>query len=135
MRPALVLCALAIALTACGAAPRDSAKEFEGAERGVAATVEDLESAARDDDPDTVCSKLLAERLLATLREQGTRCVTAVKQAFQDADSLDLTVDDVSIRGERASAKVISGRGSKEKTDTLQLEKVGAGWRIASLSA
>ena len=135
MRPALVLCALALALTACGAAPRDSAKEFEGAERGVAATVEDLESAARDDDPDTVCSKLLAERLLATLREQGTRCVTAVRQAFQDADSLDLTVDDVSIRGARASAKVISGRGSKEKTDTLQLEKVGAGWRIASLSA
>ena len=135
MRPVLVLCALAVALTACGAAPRDSAKEFKGAERGVAATVEDLEAAARDNDPDAVCSKLLAERLLATLRQQGTRCSTAVKQAFQDADSFDLTVDDVSIRGNRASAKVISGTGSKEKTDTLQLEKAGAGWRISSLSA
>ncbi len=135
MRPALVVCALAIALAACGAAPRDSAKEFKGAERGVAATVEDLESAARDDDPNAVCSKLLAERLLATLRQQGTRCITAVRQAFQDADSFDLTVDDVSIRGTRASAKVTSGVGSKEKTDTLQLERVGAGWRISSLSA
>ena len=135
MRPALVLCALALALTACGAAPRDSAKEFKGAERGVAATVEELESAARDDDPEAVCSKLLAERLLATLRQQGTRCTTAVRQAFQDADSLDLTVDDVSIRGDRASAKVISGTGSQEKTDTLQLEKAGPGWRISSLSA
>ncbi len=135
MRPALVLCALAVALAACGAAPRDSAKEFDGAERSVAATVEDLESAARGNDPDAVCSKLLSERLLATLRQQGTRCVTAVKQAFQDADSFDLTVDDVSIRGDRASAKVVSGTGSKEKTDTLQLERVGAGWRISSLSA
>ncbi len=135
MRPALLLCLLALSLAACGAAPRDSAKEFKGAERAVAATVEDLESAARENDSDVVCTKLLAQRLLATLEAQGTTCATAVKQAFEDADSMDLTVDEVTISGTKASAKVTSGTGANKTSDTLELEKVGAAWRISSLQA
>ena len=133
MKPAVALCVLALALAACGAAPRDSAKEFNGAERDVAATIEDLETAARDDDAERVCTKLFSDRLLATLKEQGTNCPTAVEEAFNDADSLDLTVDDVSISGATARTEVTSGQGSKKKTDTLELEKDGAGWRISSL--
>jgi len=135
MRPALLLCVLVLSLSGCGAAPRDSAKEFDGAERAVAAAVEDLESAARENDSAVVCTKLLAERLLTTLKEQGTNCATAVKEAFKDADSLDITVDDVTISGTTASAKVTSGTGGEKKTDTLELEKAGAGWRISSLQA
>ena len=135
MRPALPLCFLVLLLTACGAAPRDSAKEFKGAERAVAAAVEDLESAARENDSGVVCTKLLAERLLATLEEQGTNCATAVKEAFKDADSTDLTVEDVTISGTTASAKVTSGTGGEKTTDTLELEKAGADWRISSLHA
>ncbi|MDP1848982.1 MAG: hypothetical protein Q8K79_14415 [Solirubrobacteraceae bacterium] len=135
MRFAVLLCLLALSLGACGAEPRDSAKEFTGAERAVAAAVEDLESAARDDDTDAVCTKLFAATLLASLEQRGTNCESAVKDAFDDADSMDLTVDDVTIRGERASAKVTSGTGSNKKTDTLELEKVGAAWRISSLRA
>jgi hypothetical protein len=136
MRPALLpLCVLALTLAACGAAPRDSAKEFQGDERAVAAAVEDLESAARDDDSEAVCTKLLAQRLLATITENGKNCATAVKDAFQDADAMELTVDDVTIRGATASAKVTSGTGAKKRTDTLELEKVGATWRITSLRA
>jgi hypothetical protein len=135
MRPALLLCVLTLLLTACGAEPRDSAKEFTGDERAVAKAVEDLESAARDNDSDIVCTKLLAERLLTTLKEKGTNCQTAVKDAFKDADAMDLTVDDVTINGEQASAKVTSGRGDSQQTDTLQLEKSGAAWRISSLRA
>ena len=134
MRPAVLLCVLSLALAACGAAPRNSAEDFEGAERSVAAAVEDLESAARDDDSAEVCTKLLAERLLASLEKQETNCATAVKDAFQDADSLDLTVDDVTISGTKASAKVTSGTGDAKKTDTLELEKAGAAWRISSLA-
>ncbi len=134
MKSALTLLALALVLSSCGgAAPRDSAQDFNGAERDVALTVEDVEDAARDDDADRLCTKLLSDRLLATLKEQGTNCKTAARDAFQDADSLDLTVEDVSISGETATAKVTSGTGSDEKTDTLALEKVGAGWKISSL--
>lgn len=133
MRPALVLCILALGLAACGAAPRNSAEDFSGAERPVAVAVEDLESAARDGKPAVVCGRLLAEDLLTTLKKQGTNCTTAVKEAFDDADSLDLTVDDVSISGDTATAKVTSGRNSSKKTDTLTLEKSGDAWRISSL--
>ncbi len=135
MRSALALCVLALTLAACGAAPRDSAKDFSGAERAVADTVEELESAARKSNSDQVCTKLLAASLLATLKKQGTTCTTAVEQAFKDADSVDLTVDDVTITADKAVAKVTSGTGSKKKADTLELEKAGAGWRISSLQA
>jgi len=134
MRPALLLCILSLALVACGAGSRDSAEEFTGAERGVAAAVEDLESAARKNEGEKVCTTLLSARLLASLRARGTDCEEALAGAFRDADSLDLTVDDITIRGTTASAKVTSGTGSKEKTETLELEKVGAAWRISSLS-
>lgn len=135
MRIFLAVCALALVLSACGAAPRDSAQDFSGAERSVAATVEDVEEAARKDEPDRLCAKLLSDRLLATLRNQGTNCATAVKEAFKDADSLELTVDDVAISGDTATAKVTSGSGSEEKMDTLELERDGTSWKIASLRA
>ncbi len=135
MRTALTLLVAALALSACGAAPRDSAEEFSGAEASVAAAVESVEDAARKNDPDRLCTKLLTDGLLQTLERQGTNCTTAVREAFKDASSKDLTVDDVSISGTTATAKVTSGTGSKAKQDTLKLEKVGAEWRIASLSS
>src|SRR5687768_3377515 len=134
MRSALALCFLALALSACGsAAPRDSAQEFSGAERAVADAVEAMETAARDDDAGELCTKLFSERLLTALKQQGTNCTTAVSEAFDDASSKDLTVDDVTISGDTATAKVTSGTGSNEKTDTLELERDGAAWKIASL--
>ena len=136
MRPVLLLCVLSLALTACGGAtPRDSAKDFKGAERAVAAAVENLETAARDNDSAKACTKLFATRLLSTIRTRGQTCTAAVKDAFKDADALDLTVEDVTIDGTTASAKVTSGTGSNKQTATLELEKAGAAWRISSLSA
>jgi hypothetical protein len=136
MKASLALCALAFLLSACGsAAPRDSAEDFSGADRAVAATVERMETAAREDDPERLCTQLLSEKLLAAIEEGGTNCVTAAREGFKDASSKDLTVDDVEIRGDTATAKITSGSGSSEKSDTLQLEKVGAGWKIASLQS
>jgi hypothetical protein len=135
MRPALLLCVLALSLTACGAAPRDSAKEFKGDQRAVAAAVEDLESAARDGDSEAACTKLFAQRLLAMLEQQGTDCAEAVDDAFKDADAMELTVDKVTISGDTARATVTSGVGGSKRTDTLELEKVGTAWRISSLQA
>jgi hypothetical protein len=127
---------VALTLSACGAAaPRDSAEDFSGDERAVAAAVEGIEEAARENDSDRLCTKLLAEQLLAAVKREGTNCVTAVKDAFKDASSKDLTVDDVSISGDSATVEVTSGAGSKEKTDTLELEKAGANWRISGLTS
>ena len=136
MRPARLICVLALcALTACGAEPRNSAEDFKGDEQAVAATVENLESAARDNDPDTVCTKVFAPRLLSTLQQQGTDCAEAVEDAFRDADAREITVEEVTISGDTARAQVTSGVRGTKKTDTLELEKVGAVWRISSLGA
>lgn len=135
MRSALAVCLLALTLAACGAAPRDSAEEFKGEQAAVASAVEDLESAARDNDAGETCTKLFAASLLATIKAAGKNCETAVKDAFKDADLVDLTVDKVSITGTKATATVTSGTGSRKQTDTLALEKVGAAWRISSLQA
>ncbi len=135
MRSLAALCLLALALAGCGAAPRDSAEDFKGDERDVANVVERLEKAARDDDPGLVCKTLLSAKLVAALRKQGTNCNTAVKEAFRDADSLDLTVDDVTIRATTATAKVKYTSLSKDKTATLTLEREGAAWRISSLGS
>ena len=133
MRSALALCLLALTLASCGATAKDSSKDFKGPESGVAATVETLETAARDNDTGQTCTKLFSAALLATIKERGKSCESAVEDAFKDADSLDLTVDDVSITGTKATVKVTSGTGSNEKSETLALEKVGAVWRISSL--
>lgn len=136
MRSTLTVCLLALLLSACGSGtPRDSAEEFRGADKAVAAAVEAIEDAARENDPARMCTRLLSDKLLATLKQQGTNCTTAVREAFKDASSKDLTVEDVSISGDSATAKVISGTGSNEKKDTLQLEQAGASWKISSLQS
>lgn len=135
-RAALAVCVLAFVLSACGSTqPRDSAENFSGADKAVAATVESMETAAREDDPERLCTQLLSPKLLETLKRQGTNCATAVREAFKDASSVELTVKDVTISGDTATARITSGSGSNEKDDTLQLEQAGAGWKIASLQS
>jgi hypothetical protein len=133
MRSLVALGLLTVALAGCGAAPRDSAKDFKGDEKTVAGAVERLETAGRDDDAATVCTKLLSAKLLSALEKQGTNCRTGVKEAFKDADTFDITVDDVTVNGTSASTKVKYRSRSKDKTATLLLDKEGAAWKISSL--
>ena len=133
MRSAAAICLLTLALAGCGAAAKDSSKDFKGDERAVAAVVEDLETTARKDDEAKICTKLLTPALLGTLAKQGTNCKTAVREALKDADSFDLQVEDVTISGVAATVKVQSGAGSDKKIDTLTLKQDGAVWKIDSL--
>ena len=133
MRPIVCFCVLAVALAGCGAAERDSAKEFKGAEAAVAKVVEDLESAARANDPEKVCKTLLDDKLIKALGAQGTNCRTGTKDAFEDADSFDLTVKEVAITGTTANAKLTAGTGGDEKDYTLEFTRDGSAWKISSL--
>jgi hypothetical protein len=135
VRQAVLLGALALTFTGCGAAASDSAKDFKGEQAKVAAVVEQLEKAARQDKPDVVCDKLLTQARLALVKKLGTNCKTGVKDAFKDADSFDLSVDKVTIRGDAATVKVTSGRGSDEKSDTLELKREGTAWKLDSLAS
>lgn len=133
MKQLAALIVLALVVAGCGAAPQDSAEQFDGTERLVATAIETLESTARDDEPGRICAELLADTLIETLAAQGTNCRTAVREALADTDSFALSVDEVTIRGDKATAEVTSGQGSDEKTDTLALELDGDSWKIASL--
>ena len=133
MRPAAALCLAALAVAGCGTAAQDSSEDFSGDERTVAAAVERLETAARDDDAQKICASLLSDKLLGTLRRQGTNCRTAVREAISDADSFDLAVKEVDISGAVATVKVESGAGSERKDDALRLERDGGAWKIVSL--
>ena len=130
MRSPAAFCLLALAVAGC-ATPRDSAQDFKGDERAVAAVVERVETAARDDKPEVVCTELLSAALLDTLRKQGTNCTTGVKESFRDADSVDITVDDVVIRGTHATVKAGYRRGSENRTATLELDRDSGAWKIS----
>jgi hypothetical protein len=135
VRTAALLSLLALVVTGCGATKQDSTKQFKGEEQKVASVVEQIEKAARDNKPDIVCTKLFTKARLDALTKMGTNCKTGVKDSFKDADSFDLTVDDVTISGNTAIAKVTSGTGSKKKSDSLTLKREGTVWKVDSLKS
>jgi hypothetical protein len=133
--------ALALALTAavvlagCGSGDKNSAGDFQGEQKAVAQTVEDLQTAGRKGDADKICSDLLAASLVQTIRRASGECSKAVDDALQDADSYEMKVEKVAINGNRATATVKSEAGDQDRTDAIALEREGSNWKIASLGS
>ncbi len=134
MRPTVALIALLATLTlaACGSAGTDSSSSFEGQDRDVASTVEDLQSAAADDDASKICRTLLAKSLLDQIGA-GDACQKAVTTALDAADTTALKVESVQVNGTNATARVKSGAGDASTTRTVRLTREGSNWKIASL--
>jgi hypothetical protein len=134
VRPFVALIALLAALTlaACGSAGTDSSGSFEGQDREVASTVEDLQSAAADDDASEICRTLLAKSLLDQIGS-GDACQKAVSIAIDAVDTTELKVESVRIDGTNATARVKSGTGDGSTTRTVQLTREGSNWKIATL--
>jgi hypothetical protein len=137
--PPVLLAAAALAPGGCGASSSNSADKFQGREKQVAQTVDDLSDAARKRDASKICDELLTTELkaklagLARVSKRGTDCADQLKDSLQDTTSLDLKVEDVSITGNTATVKVKTNvsRGS-DPVDTLQLAEQ-RGWRISEL--
>jgi hypothetical protein len=124
----LVLPAL---LAGCGASGDDSASDFQGEERKVADVVEDLEEAATEDEPKRICEGLLAKEVVDGIEGD---CAKAVEKAIDDADTFTLTVEDVTVKGTTATARVETG-DDEEAIEEITLVKEGDGWRISRLPA
>jgi hypothetical protein len=135
--PALVLLALAALVTACApsSGSKDSAEDFRGDQRAVATTVEDLESAASDGNENRICRDLLAPALVRRLAARGG-CPAAVDTAIKNTDTFALDVQSVRIAGNRATARVKSETGDRDRTATIGLTRIrpSAGWRIETLA-
>jgi hypothetical protein len=127
----LVLAALA---AGCGASA-SSAGDFEGEERAVADVVEKLQSAGETGDAAEICDEVLASDLRDEMRAAGANCEQELDKAIQDADDFELEVEDVTITGDTATARVRGRENDEEAVRTFEFAREGSGWRATSLGS
>jgi hypothetical protein len=119
---------LLLALAGCGAAA-SSAGDFEGEEGRVAEIVEDVQTAAQSDEPERLCDELFARALARRFQAGSGNCRQEVAVALDDADGVELTVQDVTVQGNSARARVEGENGVR----TLTLVREGGRWRVSEL--
>jgi hypothetical protein len=127
----LLLAALA---AGCGASG-SSAQEFEGEERRVADLVEKLQSAGETGDAAEICNEVLASELREEMQAAGANCEQELDKAIQDADDFELEVEDVTITGDTATAKVRGHDGGEERVRDFEFVREDGGWRATSLGS
>ncbi|MDQ3740994.1 MAG: DUF4878 domain-containing protein [Actinomycetota bacterium] len=127
----LALLVAALALGGCGGAA-DSDQEFEGVQRDVARTIEDLEEAGQEDEPRRICQALLARELVQNIEDAGGSCEEAIQKALDQTDTFALTVEKVDVRGTTATVSVETGV-DEEQLETVELVKEGDAWKISGL--
>jgi hypothetical protein len=129
VRRPLLLVAAAAALAGCGSSgPSD--------EELVARTVTSFGRATAARDYRTLCDRLLAPALVDKVEQIGLPCTEAMRTALGKVKDPRLTVGKVTVQGDRASADIrTSASGQAPSRDTLELQRVGGSWRIASLGA
>lgn len=125
----------AIALAGCaqgGTRNSDSTKDFSGEQKAVAATIEDLQAAAKDRKGATICGDLITAQLRDRISASG--CPKVLNDAIRDTDEVDLIVKSVTLNGKGATAVVQEKVGDKRRrTQTITLEKAAGRWRVSAL--
>src|ERR671915_2047895 len=121
----LVLAALA---AGCGASA-SSAGDFEGEERRVADVVEKLQSAGETGDAAEICDEVLASELREEMQAAGANCEQELEKAIEDADDFELEVEDVTISGNSATAKVRGRDEGEERVRDFEFVREGRDWR------
>jgi hypothetical protein len=125
---------LLLALAGCGTQGQTSSVDnfTNSDQRAVAQKVEDLEDAGKGNNPDDICSNILAKSLVSQLDAAGTDCPTEMKKAIEDANDYDLDATKVTIAGTTATVEV--ERGKDGPTETMKFARENGDWRATSLS-
>jgi hypothetical protein len=129
-----VLLALAAIASGCGGSA-SSAGDFEGEEKRVADVVEQLQSAGETGDAAEICNEVLAKQLRDQIQEAGANCEQELEKAIKDADDFELEVEDVTITGNSATAKVKGRDGGEERVRDFEFVREGRDWRATSLGS
>jgi hypothetical protein len=131
----LAAAGVAVAVAGCGAstASEDTSDRFQGQQRLVANTIEDLQSAADDGDEGKICRDVLARSLAQRLTRGAGGCQATVTDVLEDTDTNDLEVRTVRITGDRATARVKLETGDRDRVAEVGLVRERNGWRIAEL--
>lgn len=123
---------VALALPVAGCTQQTTASnDFTGDEKDVAQVVLDLSDDATRRKPAKVCDDVLSERLAKAVTGDSS-CIAQVKDAFDDADTNSIEVDDVTITGTTATADVHTKVDGPDVKRTFELVKEDGDWRIDS---
>jgi hypothetical protein len=138
--PRSAACALVVAAAVgvggCTSTNGSSAGNFTGAEKGIATTIDHLQSDIRAGDAEKVCSRDLSKHLVDTITKKSSKsCASALDKPLKDVSDANLDVGKgaITINGNRATARVISGSGSDKRRDTLTFVREGGGWKLDGL--
>jgi hypothetical protein len=105
-------------------------------EQQVRTTVSDFGRATAAKDYKTICARLLAPKLIEDVTSIGLPCERALKQGLGHVKEPRLTIGNVRIDGDQASAEIRSSASGQEPSqDTLKLVKVNGTWKISSLGS
>jgi hypothetical protein len=129
LRRVAIAAVVALGVAGCTTASTTSSK-FTGAKAQVAQVVADLQQAGQRKDAQKICTQILSQDLVRQLSDAGTSCQVEMKKAVDDADDYNLTVQSVTVTGNRATAVV--KRGSDGPTATFRFVREGGGWRATS---
>jgi ketosteroid isomerase-like protein len=81
-----------------------------------------------------LCERILSPGLVRSVTQAGLPCERALREGFAGVRDPQITVGAVRINGDRATAEVrTSASGQEPSRDTVRLEKLEDGWRIAAL--
>ena len=134
MARALLAVPFVLAALASGCAgSSSSADDFKGEEKKVAELVEKLETAGETGDAGTICDEVVAKELRDQIQEAGSTCEQELEKAIEDADDFELDVEDVTIDGDRATAKVKGRDRGEERVRDFEFVREGSEWRATSL--
>ena len=123
----LVLVLAVCALAGCGdSGPTD--------EQQIRAALAEFERATAERDYQALCDRVLAPKLIETVRQIGLPCELALQKGFEDVEDPRLTVGTVKVDEDEATAEVrSSAAGQPPSQDTVELVRVDGKWRVASL--
>jgi hypothetical protein len=134
MRRALLALPLVLAVLASGCAgnPSSTAK-FNGEEKQVADKVKKLQSAGETGDAKAICDDVLSKALREQIQAAGSTCEQELDKAIKDADDFKLDVQDVTVSGNTATAKVKGRDRGKDQVREFQFVREGGDWRATGL--
>lgn len=124
---AVIAALLALGLAGCGS--REPSDEEQ-----VRSTLTALAEATGQKDYQRLCDEVFADDLLDGIERIGLPCEVAMGQAFEDVEDPRITIGQVRVSAETATAEVrSSAKGQEASRDTVTLVKQEDGWRVSSL--
>ena len=123
IRPLIATPTLVLLAGCGGASPEEEV-------RGV---VTRFAAASAEKDYQVICDELFASTLVDNAEQYGLPCEIAVKPGLDGVRAPELTIKAVTVKGDRASARVATDAANQTpSTVTLGLRRIADKWRITS---